>query len=172
MLIPVQESPSCLWENRDLIEDELEEEEKEDDSEDDQRPSPQWAQAKKSTDRERFPEGLVQVEEQAAIEKSNRHFEDADLERIFKIAVGMWLNGQETFPLAVGVSRGFRGAGGFDGIVGNPPFMGGQKITGNLNNEYREFLVSYLASGKRGSADLCAYFFLRGLFGLRCDCRV
>lgn len=51
--------------------------------------------------------------------------------------------------------------GGFDVVVGNPPFMGGQKITGALGTDYRNYLVSYLAGGKRGSADLCAYFFLR-----------
>lgn len=52
-------------------------------------------------------------------------------------------------------------AGGFDAIVGNPPFMGGQKITGNLGRAYREYTVRYLGRGQRGSADLCAYFFLR-----------
>jgi hypothetical protein len=51
--------------------------------------------------------------------------------------------------------------GGFDAIVGNPPFMGGQKITGILGTDYRNYLVSFLAGGQRGSADLCAYFFLR-----------
>jgi hypothetical protein len=51
--------------------------------------------------------------------------------------------------------------GGFDAFVCNPPFMGGQKITGNLGNDYRDYLVEHLARGKRGSADLCAYFFLR-----------
>ena len=50
---------------------------------------------------------------------------------------------------------------GFDAFVGNPPFMGGQKITGNLGTDYRDYLVANLAAGKRGSADLCAYFFLR-----------
>ncbi len=50
---------------------------------------------------------------------------------------------------------------GFDAIVGNPPFMGGKKITGNVGTEYRDFLVKWLANGKKGSADLCAYFFLR-----------
>ena len=58
--------------------------------------------------------------------------------------------------------------GGFDAFVGNPPFMGGQKITGNLGTYYREFLVEYLANDKRGSADLCSYFFLRD-FGLLKD---
>lgn len=50
--------------------------------------------------------------------------------------------------------------GGFDAFVGNPPFMGGQKITGNLGNPYRNYLVEHLAQGQRGSADLCAYFLL------------
>lgn len=51
--------------------------------------------------------------------------------------------------------------GGFDGIVGNPPFMGGQKISGNLGSALREFLVVFLGNERRGSADLVAYFFLR-----------
>jgi hypothetical protein len=50
---------------------------------------------------------------------------------------------------------------GFDAIVGNPPFMGGQRITGSLGKSYRDFLVEYVAQGKRGSADICSYFFLR-----------
>jgi hypothetical protein len=52
--------------------------------------------------------------------------------------------------------------GGFDAIISNPPFMGGQKITGELGTRYRDYLVGCLANGQRGSADLCAYFFLRG----------
>ena len=66
------------------------------------------------------------------------------------------------------------GNGGFDAIVGNPPFLGGQKITGSLGEGYRECLVANLARGVRGSADLVAYFYLRangllsrsGTFGL------
>jgi very-short-patch-repair endonuclease len=63
-------------------------------------------------------------------------------------------------------SRSGRGVGGeglsgFDAIVGNPPFQGGQKITGAVGTDYRNFLVEYLANGQRGSADLCAYFFLQ-----------
>lgn len=50
---------------------------------------------------------------------------------------------------------------GFDAIVGNPPFLGGQRITGVLGTAYRDWLVQYLANGKKGSADLVAYFFLR-----------
>ncbi len=50
---------------------------------------------------------------------------------------------------------------GFAAIISNPPFQGGQKITGTLGTDYRDYLVEYLANGKRGSADLCVYFFLR-----------
>ena len=50
---------------------------------------------------------------------------------------------------------------GFDALVGNPPFMGGQRITGNLGTVYRDYLIKWLANGTKGSADLCAYFFLR-----------
>lgn len=51
--------------------------------------------------------------------------------------------------------------GGFDAVVGNPPFLGGQKLTGAMGNLARDWLVNILANGARGSADLVAYFFLR-----------
>ena len=51
--------------------------------------------------------------------------------------------------------------GGFDGIVGNPPFLGGQRITGVAGTAFRDWLVAHIAEGRRGSADLVAYFFLR-----------
>ncbi|WP_237022538.1 Eco57I restriction-modification methylase domain-containing protein [Herbaspirillum frisingense] len=51
--------------------------------------------------------------------------------------------------------------GGFDGIVGNPPFLGGKRITGVAGTALRDWLVSHIAEGRRGSADLVAYFFLR-----------
>ena len=50
---------------------------------------------------------------------------------------------------------------GFAAIVSNPPFQGGSKITGTLGIDYRDYLLGNLANGKRGNADLCAYFFLR-----------
>ena len=53
--------------------------------------------------------------------------------------------------------------GGFDAMVGNPPFVGGQKITGLFGDDYRDYAVLHLAEGRRGSADLCAYFFLRAM---------
>ncbi|HFX1219058.1 restriction endonuclease [Pseudomonas aeruginosa] len=67
-----------------------------------------------------------------------------------------------------------RERGGFDGIIGNPPFLGGKRITGVAGIAFRDWLVAHVAEGRRGSADLVAYFFLRawsllregGAFGL------
>ncbi|MBB6099406.1 hypothetical protein HNR42_002847 [Deinobacterium chartae] len=57
--------------------------------------------------------------------------------------------------------------GGFDAMVGNPPFLGGQRITGIMGMAYRDWLVRAVAQGRRGSADLVAYFFLRSYTLLR-----
>ena len=51
--------------------------------------------------------------------------------------------------------------GGFDAIIGNPPFLGGQKLTGAMGTNVRDWYVNAIAGGTSGSADLCAYFFLR-----------
>lgn len=51
--------------------------------------------------------------------------------------------------------------GGFDTIVGNPPFLGGKKISPAMGSNLREWLVNVLADGAKGNADLVAYFFLR-----------
>ena len=53
--------------------------------------------------------------------------------------------------------------GGFDAIIGNPPFLGGQKLTGAMGTNIRDWFVNVLANGKKGSADLVAYFFLRAM---------
>lgn len=62
---------------------------------------------------------------------------------------------------------------GFDAFVGNPPFLGGRRISTALGKAYERYLKACLTA-KKGSADLCAYFFLRvnslcrkeGCFGL------
>lgn len=51
--------------------------------------------------------------------------------------------------------------GSFDLVIGNPPFLGGKFISGRFGTDYRSFLVRWLAAGKRGHADLVAYFFLQ-----------
>lgn len=51
--------------------------------------------------------------------------------------------------------------GGFDAVVGNPPFLVGKKISGAVGVNVREFIVSTVAGGRTGNADLVAYFLLR-----------
>lgn len=63
------------------------------------------------------------------------------------------------FPEVFG-SSGTNGPG-FDAIIGNPPFLGGSKISGSAGGAYREHLVFAVANGLRGNADLVAYFLLR-----------
>jgi hypothetical protein len=50
---------------------------------------------------------------------------------------------------------------GFDAIVGNPPFIGGKKISTNFGDKYRSYLVSDFSKGKKGTADFVVYFFLQ-----------
>jgi hypothetical protein len=54
--------------------------------------------------------------------------------------------------------------GGFDGIVGNPPFLGGLKLRTALGHAYRDYLADFLGRGVRGirgTGDLVAYFVIR-----------
>lgn len=51
--------------------------------------------------------------------------------------------------------------GGFDAVIGNPPFLGNRKITGAMGENLRDWLINILAYGQKGGADLVAYFFLR-----------
>ena len=63
--------------------------------------------------------------------------------------------------------------GGFNALVGNPPFLGGKRLTTVLGESYMLGLKAVVSSQK-GAADLCGYFFLRaesllsqnGTFGL------
>ncbi|WP_200815939.1 Eco57I restriction-modification methylase domain-containing protein [Nocardiopsis sp. JB363] len=54
--------------------------------------------------------------------------------------------------------------GGFDAIIGNPPFFGGSKLLPAVGQSYRDHLVDHLGNGirgTRGNADLSSYFTLR-----------
>ncbi|GAB3723353.1 Eco57I restriction-modification methylase domain-containing protein [Nocardiopsis nanhaiensis] len=78
-----------------------------------------------------------------------------------------WLRGERDQPIrpmhwAIEFPE-VMGSGGFDAVVGNPPFIGGQRLTGNIGRDVREYLVVDVANGRRGSADLCSYFLLRNL---------
>ncbi|AUS81094.1 SAM-dependent methyltransferase [Actinoalloteichus sp. AHMU CJ021] len=59
------------------------------------------------------------------------------------------------------------GQRGFDAIIGNPPFLGGQKLTGTMGTNVRDWFVNVLANGRKGSADLVGYFLLRAISLLR-----
>lgn len=75
--------------------------------------------------------------------------------------IAKFLPNRRTFHWPLEFPEVFEGHGGFDAIIGNPPFMGGKKITGALGTDYRNYLVEHLAEGEKGHADLCAYFFLQ-----------
>ena len=53
-------------------------------------------------------------------------------------------------------------SGGFDAVIGNPPFMKASAIREALGPSYREFIISAIAQRKKGLADLVAYFTLQG----------
>jgi hypothetical protein len=50
---------------------------------------------------------------------------------------------------------------GFDAVIGNPPFLGGQKISGSLGDDYLNWLQRWDGNDVKGSADLAARFVLR-----------
>jgi hypothetical protein len=50
---------------------------------------------------------------------------------------------------------------GFDAIVGNPPFLGGKKISGSIGEPMLRYLKT-TTSETGATTDLCAYFFRRG----------
>jgi hypothetical protein len=51
--------------------------------------------------------------------------------------------------------------GGFDAVVGNPPFLADKRMKSSLGDGVREYLSQHIASNVRGGADLAAYFLLR-----------
>ena len=58
---------------------------------------------------------------------------------------------------------------GFDAIVGNPPFLGGQKLSGTFGDDYLAWMQRWDGRDVKGSADLAARFVLRAerLLGTR-----
>ena len=74
-------------------------------------------------------------------------------------AVREALHGRRTFHWAVEFPEVFA-HGGFDAFVGNPPFLGGKRISTTLGNDYSKGLSSVFPGTSR-NVDLCAYFHLR-----------
>ena len=50
---------------------------------------------------------------------------------------------------------------GFDAVIGNPPFLGGHKISGTMGSDYLDWLQRWDGSGITGNADLASRFLLR-----------
>jgi len=65
----------------------------------------------------------------------------------------------------------FRDSGGFDALIGNPPFLGGKKISTNLGKGVADYLDRF-KDGKKGACDLITYFLLRCAFDLLADTKV
>lgn len=59
---------------------------------------------------------------------------------------------------------------GFNAFIGNPPFLGGKRITSAHGEKYT-FGIKRIVSEKKGAADLSAYFLLRAFSNL-CDAGV
>lgn len=53
------------------------------------------------------------------------------------------------------------GQGGFDAVIGNPPFLGGNKIASAFGQAYRDHLAVVMAGGRRTTVDLAVYCWLR-----------
>lgn len=58
------------------------------------------------------------------------------------------------------------GRGGFNAFIGNPPFLWGMRISTTFGEDYFNFL-QLLANRRTGTADLCAFFFVRGFANMR-----
>jgi hypothetical protein len=69
------------------------------------------------------------------------------------------LHGRRTFHWAVEFPE-VLAQGGFDAFVGNPPFLGGKRISIVLGEQYERNLKTCFEDSK-GAADLCCYFFRR-----------
>jgi hypothetical protein len=69
------------------------------------------------------------------------------------------LRGRRTFHWPVEFPEVFV-RGGFDAIVGNPPFLWGSRISVRLGYDYRDWL-QLIHPEAQGHADLCAHFFRR-----------
>lgn len=56
--------------------------------------------------------------------------------------------------------------GGFDAFVGNPPFIGGYRISSMFGDDYLRYLRTTFQKS-HGQSDMCAFFFLRAFERLR-----
>ncbi|GAA4539812.1 Eco57I restriction-modification methylase domain-containing protein [Amycolatopsis samaneae] len=98
------------------------------------------------------------------------HEEDSDsaVERELKRIIGEWLRGPRPEPIRplhwpLEFPEVMGNGGCFDAVVGNPPFIGGKRVSGAVGKDVREYLKTYVGRDKPGNADLCSYFLLRNV---------
>ena len=87
--------------------------------------------------------------------QAGHYVENGTIEE-FRQTVCKALKGQQTFHWSLEFPEVFQKRNGFDGIVGNPPFLGGTRISTTLGTGYLSYLQSAWGKGNRG--DLCRLF--------------
>jgi hypothetical protein len=60
-------------------------------------------------------------------------------------------------------------SGGFNAIVGNPPFMGNRLLTRTFGPNYKDYLSNNLTINRAAAVDVVVFFFLRAVSLLRSD---
>ena len=79
----------------------------------------------------------------------------------FRLAAKKDLNGRKTFHWPLEFPEVFAGRGGFHVFVGNPPFLGGRRISTLYGSSYLAYLTTREWQHAHGNADFVTYFFLR-----------
>ena len=74
---------------------------------------------------------------------------------------------EKVFPLVLGISRSLR-KGGFDCILGNPPYLGGQKLSSFYGDSFIGYIRSTFTPAK-GWSDLVTYFARRIYVNIKQD---
>ncbi|MEU2659673.1 DNA methyltransferase [Streptomyces sp. NPDC007325] len=128
-----------------------------------------WYERDAGEDTERLRDLFPYAAQLAAAVVADEVDDDAVAVRVARETALEWLaaelpdDGLERTPLhwPLVFPEVFTERGGFDAIVGNPPFVTGRDITSSFGQSYREYLVEHTAGGVRGNADLIAYFELR-----------
>lgn len=55
------------------------------------------------------------------------------------------------------------GHGGFDAVVGNPPFLSGRDTPAAIGSNLHDWIANQVGRGVKGRSDIVAFFFLRGM---------
>jgi len=87
------------------------------------------------------------------------HFNESDLPT-FRREAQKALAGQVTFHWPLEFPEAIVERGGFDAFVGNPPFLGGSRISGTFGDRYLSILLSQFEKSN-GNSDICSFFIRR-----------